>query len=159
MASPRSLANHSLYLGKLLTQAWQQQLAQEQVPAVILADAFAVPAARHLVTAYGWFLLALADIKQVDLTPPSSVTGLPAVVAGKAQPAELAEFAQLESSGWLAQLRTVAAGSSAHAAANPRSGANLAVASVASATPEDLLQWADQLAGLFSRMSEGLDEC
>jgi hypothetical protein len=154
MSSLRGQANHALYLGRLLLQAWEQARRAESVPANTLAQAFGPAVREHLLTAYGWFLLDLQKPAQLPPQPPHSVADLPPAAPGKAQPAEVAEFAQLETHGWLSRLLR-------HPATEParRTEGSLAVST------SGLLEWdmlhvaADQLEAAFSRMGDLLDEC
>lgn len=154
MSSPRGQANHSLYLARLLLAAWQRELAREATPATVLAQAW-VPAVRnHLLAAYGWFLLELAKPAELPSALPLSVAQLPPAAPGKALPAELMEFAQLERSGWLAALLQAPAN-----APVSRGSGSLASSVGDVPTPASMMAWAEQLDSAFARMGDLLDEC
>ena len=104
MSSPRGLANHSLYLARIQLAAWSAELEREIIPAATLAQAFAPAACDHLKRAYGWFLLTLSGHSDTSIAPPRCCSELPEIATGKALPAEIKEFAQLEQAGWLAEL-------------------------------------------------------
>jgi len=154
MSSPRGQANHCLYLARLLLAAWRRDLAAEDIPASVLAQAFAPAVRGHLLDAYGWFLLDLQKPAQLPATPPHSVIALPPVAPGKAAPAEIAEFSRLERDGWLAELLREPT-----VTPPPRSGPNLATPNADLPDPESLLAQAQQLENAFSRMGDFLDEC
>lgn len=154
MSSPRGQANHGLYLARLLLAAWRRDLAAEDVPASVLAQAFGPAVRGHLLDAYGWFLLDLQKPAQLPATPPHSVTTLTPVAPGKAAPAEMVEFARLEQEGWLAELLREPG-----AAQPTRSAASLAAPSTDLPDPATLLAQAQLLEDAFSRMGDFLDEC
>ena len=154
MSSLRGQANHGLYLAQLLLAAWRRDLAAEDIPASVLAQAFGPGIRGHLLDAYGWFLLDLQKPAQPPATPPRSVTALAPVAPGKAAPAEIAEFARLEKEGWLAELLREPG-----AEKSRRSGSNLATPSTDLPDPESLLALAQLLEDTFSRMGDFLDEC
>lgn len=155
MSSPRARANHKLYLAKIQLQAWHNALATQQVAATTLAQAF-LPAVRmHLLDAYGWFLLAVSGEDTLPERPPHSTAELPPVSQGRAVCGEVLEFRQLEQGGWLAELLLEAD----DITSGPRSAGNLASAGASVVGPEVAGQWLEQLAGLFGRMGDSLDEC
>ncbi|MDO8862412.1 hypothetical protein Q6D67_11940 [Haliea sp. E1-2-M8] len=154
MSSPRGQANHRLYLARLLLAAWRRDLAAEDIPASVLAQAFGPAVRSHLLDAYGWFLLDLQQPAQLPATPPHSVTALPPVAPGKAVPAEIAEFAQLEQQGWLAELLQEP-GAEQHR----RSAASLAAPAAHLLDPDSLQAQAQLLDDAFARMGDFLDEC
>lgn len=153
MSTLRGQANQSLYLAKILLQAWQRDLADEQVAARALCQAY-LPAMRlHLQRAYGWFLLEISRPDQVPASPPGSTDELPGITEGKALPPEIRECGLLERSGWLAQLLDdgqgeVPAASSAGNLAAPAGEAGL----------EEASAWVEQLQSMFDRMGDSLDE-
>lgn len=154
MSSLRGQANHRLYLARLLLAAWRRELAAEDIPASILAQAFGPAVRSHLLDAYGWFLLDLQKPAQLPATPPHSATSLPPVAPGKALPVEIVEFARLEQAGWLAQLVQEPG------AEQPRrSAASLAAPAANLPDPESLLAQAQLLEDAFSRIGDFLDEC
>jgi len=154
MSSLRGQANHALYLGRLLLQAWDQARCAENVPANTLAQAFGPAVREHLLTAYGWFLLDLQKPAQLPPQPPHCVAELPPAAPGKAQPAEVTEFAQLETQGWLFRLLQQPAAEPAR-----RMAGNLAVSTSGQLDWDTLQVAADQLEAAFSRMGDLLDEC
>ncbi|WP_116364240.1 DUF6586 family protein [Parahaliea mediterranea] len=156
MSSPRGLANHHLYLARLVLAAWQRDVAAAEVPASTLAAAFGPACQAHLLRAYGWFLLAVSNPPELPATLPGRVADLPSPPEGRAISGELREFEQLEKSGWLAELL-------AWQVATPGGGArrsfgNLASGADAPAGPEHFGQWAGQLEARFARMGDALDE-
>src|SRR5690606_2772142 len=70
MSSPRGQANHGLYLARVLLAAWRRDLAAEDIPASVLAQAVGPAVRGHLLDAYGWFLLDLQKPAQLPATPP-----------------------------------------------------------------------------------------
>jgi hypothetical protein len=154
VSSARALANQKLYLAKIQLAAWRQAMAAQDVPAMVLTQAF-LPAARaHLMEAYGYFLLAVSGLEQVPGRPPASCTELPDVATGQAISGEIREFEQLEKDGWLAQLLA----EPDNAVQSVRAASNLAVGSPLSADSASVQQWIDHLEALFARMSDSLDE-
>lgn len=154
MSSPRGQANHSLYLARLLLAAWERELAHEDTPATVLAQAWAPAVRGHLLDAYGWFLLELARPAEMPASLPVSVAQLPAAAPGKAVPAEITEFEQLEREGWLAALLQAPASRSVS-----RSSGSLAASVDGLPTPVAMATWAEQLDRAFARMGDLLDEC
>ncbi len=154
MSSPRGQANHHLYLARVLVAAWRRDLAAEDLPASVLAQAFGPAVRGHLLDAYGWFLLDLQKPAQLPEAPPHSVASLPPVAPGKALPAEIAEFSRLETEGWLAELVR-----EPEAATARRTSTSLAAQAVALPDPETLEAQARQLDDAFARMGDFLDEC
>jgi hypothetical protein len=152
MSGFRAQANHSLYLARIQIAAWEQGLARQEVPASILAQAFEPAACEHLINAYGWFLLEVAQPKVVPAVPPRGCSELPSPEAGKVTPGEIHEFAQLELDGWIADLLRDRRG----AAKRRSEPGNLA--SAAQGDPSVQRDWADRLQALFDRMSDSLDE-
>ncbi|HAN28179.1 MAG TPA: hypothetical protein DCP75_10760 [Haliea salexigens] len=154
MSSLRGQANHALYLGRILLQSWEQAQGAESLPAHLLAQAFGPAVRQHLLRAYGWFLLDLQKPAQLPAEPPACVAALPPTAPGKAQPAELTEFAQLEADGWLAPLLQEPG------TETPRRSEG-SLAATASGLPDrtELQSIADRLDAAFSRMGDLLDEC
>ncbi|MEQ8801917.1 DUF6586 family protein [Haliea sp.] len=154
MSSLRGQANHGLYLARLLLRAWRRDLAAEDIPASVLAQAYGPAVRGHLLDAYGWFLLDLQKPAQLPATPPHSVTSLPPVAPGKAVPVEIAEFARLEQRGWLAELVQEPG------AEQPRRSADSLAAPAANLPDPDSLQaLAQQLDDAFTQAGDFLDEC
>lgn len=154
MSAARGRANHALYLAQILLQAWSEGIDRQELPQRILADAYEPAVRMHLVDAYGWFLLAVSQTEPLPPAPPRKCADLPARPQGIAMPGEISEFRQLETSGWLAELlqhreysRPVVA-----------SRGSLAAPAMELAGPEQLAAWRDNLAAIFERMSESLDE-
>ena len=153
MGSARGQANHCLYLGRILINSWRRELAEESLPASVLAQAY-LPAIRaHLGDAYGWFLLEITRPGSLPMEPPRSCAELPEIAEGKALPGEIREFQRLESSGWIAEML----GLETAAPAGVSSVGNLAV-SGSVAEPAEAQRWAGLLQGLFDRMADSLDE-
>ena len=155
MSSSRGRANHSLYLAKILLSAWGREVGGESLSGRVLCQAY-LPAVRlHLLDAYGWFLLDIVGAAELPQRPPHSCDELPEPPTGKAEPAEVREFRQMESEGWLADLIL---GAVEVAATPSRSPGNLAVG----ADFPDIGQvetWLDRMEACFERMGDSLDEC
>ncbi|QFU76151.1 hypothetical protein EY643_11025 [Halioglobus maricola] len=152
MSSARGRANQSLYLARILLQAWRGDLAAETVAGKTLASAY-LPATRaHLANAYGWFLLEIARPGALPSSPPQSLAELPEIAEGKAIAGELREFQHLEQDGWIGEM--LAADTMPVQALSPN---NLAVSAVESG-PEQVETWANLLQQLFDRMGDSLDE-
>jgi len=154
MNSPRSLANQKLYHARIVADGWRDALKAEQVPALILGQAFEPAARAHLRQSYGWFLLDFIQIKPLPDTPPESCDALPAVAPGKAFPGELRELQRLEKDGWLSEM--LAAGPVSQQTAS--SASNLAVSMPQLSSPDQIDQWITLLQGTFDRLAEFIDE-
>ncbi|QIB67345.1 DUF6586 family protein [Kineobactrum salinum] len=154
MSSARGRANHSLYLARLLLAAWERELGREDTPATVLAQAWAPAVRNHLLDAYGWFLLELLKPAEMPASLPVSVAQLPAAEPGKAVPAEVAEFEQLEQQGWLAEMLQAPVSQAVH-----RGSDSLASSVDGLPTPVTMAAWAEQLDRAFARMGDLLDEC
>ncbi|PLW69486.1 hypothetical protein [Pseudohalioglobus lutimaris] len=154
MSSARGRANQCLYLARILTAAWQRDLAAETIPASVLAQAYLPCVRSHLRDAYGWFLVEVTRPGVLPDLPPTCIAELPEVAQGKAVPPEVREFHLLEGSGWIAEMLAADADSATSAS----SMGNLATA-VTAADPQRASQWADLLQALFDRMGDSLDEC
>lgn len=155
MSSPRGLANHHLYLARLVLSAWAREAAEEQVPAQTLAEAFGPACHTQLLRAYGWFLLAIAGPDELPPEPPVRVADVPPFPEGKAVPGEIREFEQLERDGWLAELLAWQPPRPGQVVRRP---GNLARPAGTDAGPETLESWAQSLDTLFQRMGDSLDE-
>lgn len=128
-----------------------------------LIDGF-LPAVRgHLIKAYGWFLLSLTGVEEpVTAVCPRSTQELPAPEAGKALSPEIAEFAQLENSGWLAQMLSDDDDQNhAHDAKDmsPKPAQGLLVSDREPPGFPVALAWADALTAIMTRMDDSLSEC
>ena len=155
MSSARALANHKLYLARILAEAWSEALQREQVTATTLAQAFQVPAVNHLVDAYGWFLLEVSGAESLPAAPPRGCQALPPIAQGKAVPGEIREFLQLESDGWL---QALLADYSNITPITRQQTNSLAVSAAAALNPGQIREWAQALEDLFDRMADSLDE-
>jgi hypothetical protein len=154
VSSNRALANHKLYLAKIQLASWRQALAAESVAATTLSQAF-LPAVRaHLLDAYGWFLLEVTGSEQATERPPQCCADLPDTAIGKALPGEIHEFRHLETEGWLGQLLAEPALQQSAV----RSAGNLVADASELPAWEQAQSWIEQLALLFERMSDSLDE-
>jgi hypothetical protein len=151
MTDYRGQANHSLYLGRVVLDAWREGLARQDTPAAVLAEAFEPAACDHLVNAYGWFLLHIARPEPAPAVPPRGCAELPPPAEGKVEAGEIREFRQLEQ-GWLGDLLLDRRGP----VERRRTPASLA--ETAPADPARVQQWADRLEELFERMLDSLDE-
>lgn len=155
MSSPRGLANQALYLANVLLAAWRETLVREEIPAGIVDQAF-YPAVRlHLLNAYGWFLLEVVDAEPPpDGSPPTCCAEVPPQPDGIAFSGELREFERLEREDWLGSLLSPPG----RAPSPARSPGNLAAASAGPGL-DDVVDWADRLERLISRMRDSLEEC
>ncbi len=156
MSGARALANHELYLARILLDCWEQALARQELPATALGEAFHSAVREHLKLAYGWFLLEVLGIDSLPGAPPAGCGTLPPLAPGKAEPGEIREFRQLEQGGWLGELL----------AAPPRglrpagsAMSNLAVPAPELPGPQRLRDWLEALETMFDRMGDSLDEC
>ncbi len=154
MSSARSLANQKLYHAAILIRMLGAELAREELPAARVLEAVGLAVRRHLLEAYGWFLLELAEVSELPAEPPTSIDQLESRY-GRSNPrrGELVELARLEGEGWLAALlappertRSVA------------SSGNLLAVAEQSWSQAELSQWHDSLADLIDQMGHGLDE-
>lgn len=153
MATARGFANHALYMARLQLHAWadQRDAGTAQLAAV---DAAFAPAVRlHLLDAYGWFLLASLRLSKLPDQPPHSAQELPELPPGITEPGEVEECRELESGGWLRQLRAplppgLPLRASRQSLAIERGYPDI----------NDYRNWADALADLAARMGESLDE-
>lgn len=157
----RSLANQHLYLARLLVRAWQRDRDAQIVPASILDQAYAPGVREHLILAYGYFLNHVLDPTGgvTGQVTPRSCNELPPQSVGKAIPAEIREFRQLEQAGWLAQLLSPLPGAAARSGSS-RSPDALVVSSASDwPVPQQAEGWSRQLETIFERMNDSLDEC
>jgi hypothetical protein len=157
LSSARALANQKLYFASLHLHMLARELAREDVPASLLLEAVGQSVQTHLQDAYGWFLLELAAVDALPVTPPHSVAALFAVHPQlDLRRGELIELQNLEqSASWLQQLLTARATSSG--AAQASHGVGLAV--VETLWNERQLQaWSEQLRAIIDRMSDSLEE-
>lgn len=154
MSSARGRANHGLYLARILLSAWREALARQELPAAVLAQAFHPAARNHLLDAYGWFLLALSQADPLPATPPRCCAELPPAPQGKVLPGEVNELRQLETAGWLGAMLE----ERAFAPSGSQRQGSLARVVSDQPDPEQIEHWLEQLAGLFDRMGDSLDE-
>jgi len=155
LSGARGRANHELYLAKIVLGAWRRELELQQIPASTLAQAFEEGAGEHLAAAYGWFLLAVIQAEGQQDRPPRGCQELPPLPAGKVFPPEINELRQLEANGWLGDMLRIRAPEHPRP---PQQLDNLAVASRDIPGIEQLTQWRQQLAALFDRVGDSLDE-
>jgi hypothetical protein len=155
MSAARGRANQSLYLARILLDAWGAALDRQELPAGVICQAY-LPAVRlHLGHAYGWFLLAIVQADRLPEGPPARSGELPPVPDGKVVPGEIRELSQLESSGWLADML---ASAGPVAPAGPGRRDNLVVAAPSTPGLEEARDWLARLGALFERMGDSLDE-
>lgn len=153
MASARGLANHSLYMARLLAGQWQASRAGQTAPEQAMNAAFAPALQLHLCNAYGWFLLATVRATSLPDTPPHRISELPELSRDIVEPGELEECRQLERGGWLAQLQACIP-----AGLPPQTNAGVLASSGSYPQLEDFERWMTALDRLFDRMGESLDE-
>lgn len=104
MNSPRALANHARYLAAIQLDSWTSALADGGRPDWVVDAAFAPAVQWHLRSAYGWLLLAASRVTAPPPVPPACVAELPPLAKGLTLPVEVQRCAELERSGWLADL-------------------------------------------------------
>lgn len=158
MSTARASANQKLYHAKILTDAWQTAIAQENVAKTVLEQAFGGAVRDHLIAAYGWFLLEILQPDKMPEQPPHCVSELPDVIAGRETPPEIKEFLQLEREGWLSKMLNPRFRPESSIARSNPSSQNLAMVAGAEYGPGEALCWHDELSTLFGRMSDSLDE-
>lgn len=154
MSAVRGNANQSLYLARILLDAWRAALEGEETGEAVLAEAFLPGVREHLIHAYGWFLLETAGFEDWQGPPPRAVAALPPIPQGKAVAGELREFEILEREGWLGEL--LAETEVARKARSSRG--NLAVAAPAIPGAADARQWLQRLNEAMDRMRDSFDE-
>ena len=155
MSAARGRANQSLYLARILLDAWDEALDRQELPARVVNQAFLPAVKLHLGQAYGWFLLAAAQLDRLPERPPARSAELPPVPEGKAVPGEIRELSQLESGGWLADML---ADEQPLAVPQPVARDNLVVATAAVPGPAEARDWLAKLGALFERMGDSLNE-
>jgi inactivated superfamily I helicase len=96
MANCRALVNHHLYCGRIVLDAWQTGIEQEQVSAKVLQDSFQVGAHHHLGLGYGYLLLEGAGVSEWSQAPPECIKDVPQPASGKAMPAVVTALAREE---------------------------------------------------------------
>lgn len=163
MSRARGEANRGLYRAKILLEAWDAMRTSSVHSEAALIDGF-LPAVRaHLLEAYGWFLLAVSgadDGERVSL--PQSTQDLAAPEPGRALMPEIAEFAQLEANGWVAQLIGASVHDNHKGSGNQRAGGSASGLLVSDHQPLGFAvasAWADSLASTMTRMDDSLAEC
>lgn len=162
MSRARGEANRGLYRAKILLEAWDGMRTGSSHSEAALIDGF-LPAVRaHLLEAYGWFLLAVSDVDDERASLPQSTGDLPDPEPGRALMPEIAEFAQLEANGWIAQLIQDPANGSHPLTGNysaPGSSQGLLVSDRQPLGFAVATTWADSLTAIMNRMDDSLSEC
>lgn len=158
MSTPRALANQKLYHAKILIRFWQTAIAEENIAKTVLEQAFGSAVRDHLIGAYGWFLLEISQPKEMPEQPPRCCDELPSVALGRETPPEINEFLQLERAGWLSRLLNSNTPFGTSAALGNLPSQNLATVAGGEYGPDEALRWHDELAALFGRMTDSLDE-
>lgn len=158
MSSPRALANQKLYHAKILIHYWQTAIAEENVAKTVLEQAFGSAVRDHLIGAYGWFLLEIAQPEEMPEQPPQRCDELPGVAPGRETPPEINEFLQLEREGWLNTLLNPNSSFQPADALRKPPSQNLATVTGVEYGPDEALRWHDELGALFGRMTDSLDE-
>ncbi len=154
MNSARGLANHSLYMARVLLEAWNGAQADKSSTGDNILEAAFGPAVRgHLLDAYGWFLIAMARIASLPEVPPHHTGELPFLGEGIAEPGEIREYRKLEEEGWLSRLQAVPQ----RGVGRPLPPGRLASSSTRPGM-EDYREWCEQFDQLFHRMADCMDE-
>ena len=127
-----------------------------------MEQAFGEPVCEHLLAAYGWFLLEVAQPAVMPATLPRACSELPPVEEGLKTAPEILEFAQLEREPWLERL---VVGRGTASPAQPASGSQAALSQSLALTavtnkfdPQEAQLTHDRLQTLFDRMTDSLDE-
>lgn len=159
MINARAKANRALYLARIVISAWRDALERQDIPASTLNEAFQGGALEHLVSAYGWFLLAISQAAPLPTTPPRSCDDLSPMPEGRVFPPEINECRQLEAGGWIGQMLKAQHDRASGDNSAVRQQGNLAMA--AAELPEAALvtRWLEQLEAMIERMGDLLDEC
>lgn len=155
MSSPRGYANHSVYMARLLLEAWVREQAHSPANAAALDAAFAPALRQHLLDAYGWFLLSTLKLKALPTTPPHRTRDLPAQGEGLARPAEVERCHQLEQQGWLGDLQQPLPLGIPRASSR---GQQLLAVTRQYPSVAEFQDWYQQLSTLFEQLGEALDE-
>ena len=156
MTAARALANQKLYYAAIHQRMLSAELAREDIPAAVLLEAVGQSVRQHLLDAYGWFLLELAEIEELPALPPHTVAEL-LQQWPQQEPlrGELVELMGLEQTpGWLAELHLPVAQSVPGTAAP----ADTLVVVDAQWSQPQLEGWYNSLVALIERMSDSLDE-
>ena len=153
MSSARGLANHSLYMAKLLLEAWSDAEAAAPTRQQALNAAFAPALRNHLLDAYGWFLLALMRQTKLPGAPPHCTAQLPQRGPGIAEPGEIDEYRQAEQQGWLAGLQKPLPKGLPPARRN-----NMLAVTGTYPGYNDYREYCSTLDALFQRMADSVDE-
>lgn len=158
MSTSRALANQKLYHAKILIGYWQTAISEENIAKAVLEQAFGTAVRDHLIGAYGWFLLEITRPEEVPEQPPRRCDDLPAVAVERETPPEINEFLQLEREGWLSKMLNPRSPSGPSAVPSNPASQNLAAMAGPEYGPAEALCWHDELAALFGRMTDSLDE-
>jgi len=155
----RGRCNQKLYYASIQLQGLHQALQASKSPETILLEAYGQAVQGHLLDAYGWFLLELAEVADLPKVPPSSLSEL----AGATEPAqplrgELVELQNLESDpqSWLARL--LAAPHHSVSDTGRPSQALLASSQAGVWSVLELEAWCRELTSMTDRMGDSLDE-
>ncbi len=158
MSGARGLANQRLYHARVLLTAWQQELERAESPQLVLNQAFGEAVRVHLLRAYGWFLLELANETQLPGEPPASVSELTGVASSSLalHRGELSEFQQLEQDGFVGAIqRGMPLGTSV---SRPLPG-QIGRSTEDTYSLDTCRNWCDALESTMDRMSDSLAEC
>jgi hypothetical protein len=156
MSSARARANRKLYHAAILLRMLATESEREDLPAQVLLEAVGESVRLHLLDAYGWFLLELAQVEVMPERPPHTLDELdqrwPQVEPLRG---ELVEIRALEcSESWLAGLQSVPPTVSTGTSAGP----DILSTVEAGWSQSGLQQWYTGLSDLMERMSDSLDE-
>jgi hypothetical protein len=155
----RGRCNQKLYYASIQLQGLHQALQASKSPETILLEAYGQAVQGHLLDAYGWFLLELAEVADLPRVPPSSLSELSGATE-LAQPlrGELVELQNLEtdSRSWLARL--LAAPHHSVSETGRPSQALLASSQTRVWSALELEAWCRELTRMTDRMGDSLDE-
>jgi len=152
LSHPLAYANQCLYHARIVQAGWQSLLEAQREPSLAINLAFAPLTQKVLLDAYGWLLLAGCRVTSAPEHPPHTVRDLPSLPAGLVLPADIAICAELESSGWVAELQAPISRN-----ATVRQYNNLATNS-AVPTLEQFDLWAQNLTALAQNIADAIDE-
>ena len=144
-----------------MLQGLHRALEGAAAPEAVLLEAYGQAIQGHLLDAYGWFLLELADVVDLPEAPPSSLLEMTSVIEIP-QPVrgELVELQNLENAprSWLAGLLAAPHHGVSDTGGSAATVNVLASSQVPGWNSTELGNWYDQLLEMTERMSDSLNE-